>query len=93
MITNKIIKMLFNEKSISFLLDIKNSKIDFYSSLAVKSNNCSYLHCMSLVKKLHNLGLINYEKQGRKKIIILTKIGEEVANNIESIKILLMTKK
>ena len=57
-----------------------------YGSLLAKEVDCTYSHAVKMLQSLERLGLVNFEKKGRTKLIKLTKRGQEIANNIENIK-------
>ncbi|MEI6731701.1 MAG: hypothetical protein WCK90_03395, partial [archaeon] len=54
--------------------------------ILAKEVDCTYSHAVKILQSLERLSLVVFEKQGRIKLIKLTKKGQEVAENIESIK-------
>ncbi len=63
----------------------KISKIR-YGSVLAKEVDCTYSHAVKILQSLQELGLVVFEKQGRIKIIKLTKKGKEIAEEIDNIK-------
>ena len=57
-----------------------------YGSVLAKEVDCTYSHAVKILQTLEILGLVNFEKQGRIKLIRLTKRGMDVADNISNIK-------
>ena len=57
-----------------------------YGSVLAKEVDCTYSHAVKILQTLESLDLVVFEKQGRIKLIKLTKKGQEVADNIEDIR-------
>jgi len=57
-----------------------------YGSILAKEVDCTYSHAVKILQTLERLGLVGFEKQGRIKLIKLTKKGQDIADNIESIR-------
>jgi len=65
----------------------KNTRMR-YGSILAKEVDCTYSHAVKILQTLEKLGLVQFEKKGRVKLIKLTKKGKEVADNIELIQTL-----
>ncbi len=85
----EIFNVFFREKPAMMLVGLKNSKQGVYASSLAKSIDCTYSHVVKILQEMQKAGLINFEKQGRLKLLTLTKSGTEVAEHIEGIKSLL----
>lgn len=85
----KIFNIFFREKPAMMLITLLNRTSDIYASSLAKVVDCTYSHVVKILQEMNKAGLINFEKQGRLKILTLTKKGEEVAKNIDSIRNLL----
>ncbi|MBR9677096.1 winged helix DNA-binding protein [Candidatus Woesearchaeota archaeon] len=85
----KIFNVFFREKPAMMLVTLKNSKNDIYASNVAKVIDCTYSHVVKLLQEMEKSGLINFDKQGRLKLLTLTKKGQEVADHIERIRTLL----
>ncbi len=78
--------IFFRRKPALMLVALKRMTRARYGSLLAKEVDCTYSHAVKILQSLERLGLVNFEKKGRTKLIKLTKRGHEIANNIESIK-------
>jgi predicted transcriptional regulator len=57
-----------------------------YGSVLAKEVDCTYSHAVKILQALEDLGLVGFEKQGRIKLIKLTKKGKDIADSIEVIR-------
>jgi len=67
------------------LIALKKVSRARYGSILAKEVDCTYSHAVKILQTLEKLGLVTFEKQGRIKLIKLTKKGLDVADNIEGI--------
>ena len=63
----------------------KMSKVR-YGSVLAKEVDFTYSHAVKILQTLEVLGLVNFQKKGRIKLIELTKKGEEISEHIENIR-------
>ncbi|MBI1936003.1 winged helix-turn-helix transcriptional regulator [Candidatus Woesearchaeota archaeon] len=90
MVNNKeIFNVFFREKPAMMLVEIKNEKGEIYASSIAKKVDCTYSHVVKILQEMQKAGLINFEKQGRLKLLTLTKTGQEVAEKIDGIRAVL----
>ena len=82
----KIFNIFFREKPAMMLVGLKNSKGAMYASSLAKQIDCTYSHVVKILQEMEKAGLIDFEKQGRLKLLTLTKKGSDVADNIASIR-------
>lgn len=82
----RIFNVFFREKPAMMLVTLLNKNADIYASSLAKVVDCTYSHVVKILQEMNKAGLIVFEKQGRLKILELTKKGEEVAKNIDNIK-------
>lgn len=82
MVDEKIFNVIFREKPAMMLVTLKNSKGSIYASSLAKQIDCTYSHVVKVLQEMEKAGLMNFEKQGRLKLLSLTKKGEEIANHI-----------
>lgn len=68
------------------LVDLKNAKAEVYASSLAKQIDCTYSHVVKILQQMEREGLINFEKQGRLKLLTLTKKGSDVATKIDEIR-------
>ena len=71
------------------LVGLRNAKSSIYASSLAKQIDCTYSHVVKILQEMEKAGLINFEKQGRLKLLSLTKKGQDVAENIEKIRTVL----
>jgi len=89
-INNKeIFRTFFREKPAMMLVELRNSKKEVYASSLAKTIDCTYSHVVKILQEMEKEGLINFDKQGRLKLLTLTKKGTEVAGRIDDIRGLL----
>jgi predicted transcriptional regulator len=60
-----------------------------YGSVLAKEVDCTYSHAVKILQTLESLGLVEFEKKGRIKLIKLTKKGKDVADAIDNIQTLI----
>lgn len=87
--TKEIFGVFFREKPALMLINLRNAKSEVYASNLAKQIDCTYSHVVKILQQMEKAGLINFNKQGRLKLLSLTKKGNEVADNIDKIKNLL----
>ena len=78
--------IFFRRKPALMLIALKKLSRARYGSILAKEVDCTYSHAVKILQTLEKLGLVNFEKQGRIKLIKLTKKGVEIADHIEDIK-------
>ena len=67
------------------LIALKKISKARYGSVLAKEVDCTYSHAVKILQTLEKLGWVTFEKQGRIKLIKLTKKGLDVADHIEGI--------
>ena len=85
----EIFNVFFREKPAMMLVELKNAKNEIYASSIAKQVDCTYSHVVKILQEMQKAGLINFEKQGRLKLLTLTKTGAEVADKIDGIRTIL----
>jgi len=81
-----IFNVFFREKPAMMLVNLKNSKQPIYASSLAKQIDCTYSHVVKILQEMERNELINFDKQGRLKLLTLTKKGSDVADHISNIK-------
>ncbi len=84
-----IFNVFFREKPAMMLVGLRNSKGGVYASSLAKSIDCTYSHVVKILQEMEKAGLVNFEKQGRLKLLTLTKKGSDIAEHIDSIRTVL----
>ncbi len=82
----EIFNVLFREKPAMMLVELKN-RPDVYASSLAKAVDCTYSHVVKILQEMEKAGLVNFEKQGRLKLLTLTKTGSEIADHIDGIRV------
>lgn len=82
--------IFFRRKPALMLVALKKMSKKRYGSVLAKEVDCTYSHAVKILQTLEELKLVDFEKKGRIKLIKLTKKGEEVAEDIDSIRRRLM---
>lgn len=78
--------IFFRRKPALMLVALKKMTKARYGSLLAKEVDCTYSHAVKILQTLEQLGLVSFEKKGRIKLIKLTKKGEDIAEDIDSIR-------
>ncbi len=81
-----IFKVFFREKPAMMLVNLKNTKSEVYASSLAKQIDCTYSHVVKILQQMEREGLINFDKQGRLKLLTLTKKGQDIASRIDDVR-------
>ncbi len=81
----EIFNVFFREKPTMMLVTLKNTKNPIYASSLAKQTDCTYSHVVKVLQQMEKNGLVDFEKQGRLKLLTLTKKGEEITEHINKI--------
>ncbi len=84
-----IFDVFFREKPAMMLVELKNANDAVYASVLAKQIDCTYSHVVKILQEMQKAELINFKKEGRLKLLELTKKGKDIAGNIETIKSML----
>ena len=84
-----IFDVFFREKPAMMLVELKNADANVYASVLAKQIDCTYSHVVKILQEMQKSDLIRFKKEGRLKLLELTKRGTEIASNIESIRTML----
>ena len=80
---NKMVKLFLRTKPVKILISLKNGPK--YATQVSKEIDCTYSHTVKLLDDFKKLGLVNFKKQGRIKIIDLTEDGEYLTHSVEGV--------
>jgi len=69
------------EKPVLALVTIRQNREDVYCSLISKKIDTTYAHTVKITSCFEEKGIIETEKKGRKKILVLTEKGQEYADH------------
>ena len=84
-----IFEVFFREKPAMMLVELKNANANVYASVLEKQIDCTYSHVVKILQEMQKSDLIKFKKEGRLKLLELTKKGHDIASNIESIRTML----
>ena len=84
--TTQLFNIFFREKPALMLIALRNAKNQVYASSLAKEIDCTYSHVVKILQELEKEGLVSFDKQGRLKLLALTKRGGEVADHIDRIR-------
>lgn len=84
---DKIFSVFFREKPTMMLLGLYNAKSEVYASSLAKQIDCTYSHVVKILQQMEKSGLVTFNKTGRLKLLTLTKKGEEIAANIDKVRL------
>ena len=84
-----IFDVFFREKPAMMLVELKNANNNVYASVLAKQIDCTYSHVVKILQEMQKADLIHFKKEGRLKLLELTKKGRDIASNIESIRTML----
>ena len=87
--TEKLFNVFFRAKPTLMLVELLNSSTNFYASALAKEVDCTYSHVVKILQQMETHELITVEKQGRLKLLTLTKKGEEIAKHMDKLSVLL----
>jgi predicted transcriptional regulator len=80
---NALARLFLRFKPVKIMMSLK--KGPRYATQVSKEVDCTYSHTVKLLEDFSKLGLVSFKKQGRIKIIELTKDGEDLAHSIEGV--------
>jgi len=80
----EIFDVFFREKPAMMLVNLRNAKNAIYASTLAKQVDCTYSHVVKILQRMEKSGLITFEKQGRLKLLTLTRKGSDLAEHIDS---------
>ena len=79
--TSGIFNVFFREKPALMLLALRNSKNTTYASYIAKNVDCTYSHVVKVLQQMEESGLVNFDNEGRLKIVTLTTNGKDITEN------------
>ena len=87
MANKEIFNVFFRSKPAMMLINLKNAKNQIYASHLAKQIDCTYSHVVKILQQMETAGLINFDKQGRLKLLTLTKKGQDIAEHIDNVRL------
>ena len=85
-VQKNVFEILFlHPKPVKMLTSLKNEDIR-YATQVSKVVDCTYSHTVKVLDMFRRLGLVEFEKKGRVKLIKLTDNGIDIAHDFEGIR-------
>jgi predicted transcriptional regulator len=81
----RIENLFLKEKPVKLIVKIRLQRNENYALQLSKEVNATYSHTVKVLQKMHELGLVEFEKNGRKKIVRLTDAGVDVADAFKDV--------
>ena len=78
-------ELFLRKKPVKLIMSIKIGSGPKYVSILAKDTDCTYSHTVKLLNEFMELGIVEFEKQGRIKYVRLTQDGVELANAFEAV--------
>jgi predicted transcriptional regulator len=78
-------KLFLRSKPVKMLVSLRSGPK--YATMLSRESNITYSHTVKLLDLFNDIGLVEFEKKGRIKIIKLTSLGEEIARAFETVMI------
>jgi predicted transcriptional regulator len=75
--------LFLRDKPAKILLGLRTNNDSAYVTILSKEANCTYSHTIKILNVLKDLGVVDFEKKGRIKKVILTEAGTDIAEHIE----------
>lgn len=82
----KIFGTFFREKPAMMLVHLYASSTEIYASSLAKVVDCTYSHVVKILQDMQRANIVEFKKQGRLKIIVLTEKGKTLAKHVEEIR-------
>ncbi len=77
--------LFLQDKPAGILVEIKRGRGEIYASILSKEVDCTYSHAVKILKKFEQNNLVEFDKNGRKKLIELTDEGEKIASTLDEL--------
>ena len=77
--------LLLKDKQVKILSALSNRGREWHLTDLAKETNVTYVHISKFIKRCEACGIVESEKHGRVKKLVLTDKGAEVAKNVASI--------
>lgn len=77
-------ELFLREKPARILLGMKSKDNPVYATILSKEADCTYSHTIKILNIFKKLGIVEFEKSGRIKKVLLTDDGWDIAHNLEA---------
>jgi predicted transcriptional regulator len=84
-VRNVFDNLFLHSKPVKMLIALRSDSVR-YATQVSKTVDCTYSHTVKVLELFSRLGLVNFDKKGRIKLIKLTPDGEEIAHDFEGLR-------
>ena len=84
-VRNEFNELFLRDKPVEMLVLLKRGGGPKYATQISKGVDCTYSHTIKVLNKFRDLGLVEFKKRGRIKLVSLTPNGEEIAHQFEGL--------
>lgn len=88
---DEVFDIFFREKPAMMLIHLFQSQETVYASSLAKQVDCTYSHVVKILSKMEELKLVEFDKQGRLKLLRLTTKGKELAEAMDNARRILLS--
>ena len=75
-------QMFLNKKPVDLLIELEKQDDRNYASALSKDADVTYSHTVKCLQRMEKYGLVEFERNGRKKEVDLTSRGDQIAGNL-----------
>lgn len=75
-------EFFLNRKPVRIMISLRQQTTENYASAISRQVDATYSHTIKVLKQMRKYKLVEFEKEGRKKIIELTEKGEKIAEKL-----------
>ncbi len=79
-----LMDLFLHRKPVGILLSLRDSR-GKYASILAKETDCTYTHALKILSTMENHGLVEFNKEGRIKEVMLTDLGADIAHDLEGL--------
>ncbi|MEM3364266.1 MAG: hypothetical protein QXS93_02020 [Candidatus Micrarchaeia archaeon] len=73
------------ERPAAIMLLLRNTTKTWCVSSLSREAGLTYLHTLHLLSQMYNLGLVDYKKEGRRKVVFLTEKGKSISSTLNQL--------
>ena len=77
--------LFMHTKPVKMLVSLKSDDIK-YATQVSKVVDCTYSHTVKVLDQFKDMGLVEFEKKGRIKLVKLTDVGMDIAHDFDGIR-------
>lgn len=82
---NLVEELFLHAKPVKMLTVLNKDSVQ-YATQVSKAVDCTYSHTVKVLEQFKDMGLVQFDKKGRIKLIKLTESGQEVAHDFEGLR-------